>query len=171
MFLVEGYVDALALVAIDYGAAAVGGTGMSEVQVEEAKRLPGALYVLPDADEEAARPGDRGHGSSTPRRCFARTTTKRRHKMIEKAKDAADLFAEKGEDAKGILERLKQEAQDALDSALAAAPEGSKRERYRHAKEGLFPLISLLEDPGERALPKAVAGGAEYTVGRAGGVS
>ena len=57
MFLVEGYVDALALVAIGYGAAAVGGTGMSEVQVEEAKRLPGALYVLPDADEEGRKAG------------------------------------------------------------------------------------------------------------------
>ena len=59
-------------------------------------------------------------------------------------KDAADLFAEKGEGAKGSLERLKQEAQDALDSELAEAPEGSKRERYRYAKEGLFPLISRL---------------------------
>ena len=71
--------------------------------------------------------------------------------MIEKAKDAADLFAEKGEGAKGSLERLKQEAQDALDTELAEAPEGSKRERYRHAKEGLFPLISRLGDAGERA--------------------
>jgi DNA primase len=56
MFLVEGYVDALALVALGYGAAAVGGTGMSELQAEEARRLPGALYyVLPDADEEGRK--------------------------------------------------------------------------------------------------------------------
>ena len=55
MFLVEGYVDALALVALGYGAAAVGGTGMNDFQVEEARRLPGTLYVLPDADEEGRK--------------------------------------------------------------------------------------------------------------------
>ncbi len=50
-FLVEGYVDALALAALGYPAIAVGGTGISERQAEELARIPGPLYVLPDADE------------------------------------------------------------------------------------------------------------------------
>ena len=50
-FLVEGIVDALALAALGESAVAVGGTGISERQMAELKRLPGSLYVLPDADE------------------------------------------------------------------------------------------------------------------------
>jgi DNA primase len=54
VFLVEGYVDALALVALGYSAAAVGGTHVSERQLDELRRLRGPLYVLPDADESGA---------------------------------------------------------------------------------------------------------------------
>jgi len=58
VFLVEGYVDALALAALGYSAIAVGGTHMSDRQLEELWRIPGPIYILPDADEsgeEAAR--------------------------------------------------------------------------------------------------------------------
>jgi DNA primase len=55
MFLVEGYVDALALSALEYGVAAVGGTYLNQKQLEELKRLPGRIYVLPDADEEGEK--------------------------------------------------------------------------------------------------------------------
>ena len=51
-FLVEGIMDALALAAIGEGAIAVGGTGMSRKQLRELDRVPGPLYILPDADEE-----------------------------------------------------------------------------------------------------------------------
>jgi DNA primase len=51
-FLTEGIVDALALAAIGEGAIAVGGTGMSREQLRELDRVPGPLYILPDADEE-----------------------------------------------------------------------------------------------------------------------
>jgi DNA primase len=51
-FLTEGIVDALALAAIGEGAIAVGGTGMSRKQLRELDRVPGPLYILPDADEE-----------------------------------------------------------------------------------------------------------------------
>lgn len=54
-FLVEGYVDALALVALGYSAIAVGGTSVSQPQMEELLRLPGPLYILPDADEAGAK--------------------------------------------------------------------------------------------------------------------
>jgi DNA primase len=52
MFLVEGFIDAMALSVLGYGVAAVGGTHLNQEQLEELKRLPGPLYVLPDADEE-----------------------------------------------------------------------------------------------------------------------
>jgi len=55
MFVVEGYVDALALSALGYGVAAIGGTHPNQEQLEELKRLPGRIYVLPDADEEARK--------------------------------------------------------------------------------------------------------------------
>jgi DNA primase len=51
VFLVEGYVDALALAALGYPAVAVGGTHMSDRQLDELRRLPGPIYILPDADE------------------------------------------------------------------------------------------------------------------------
>ena len=51
-FLVEGYVDALAVAASGEGAIAVGGTGISLEQMRELERTPGPLYILPDADEE-----------------------------------------------------------------------------------------------------------------------
>jgi len=54
-FLVEGYVDALALAALGYPAVAVGGTNISEHQMRELRRLPGPLYILPDADESGAK--------------------------------------------------------------------------------------------------------------------
>ena len=55
MFVVEGYVDALALSALGYGVAAIGGTHPNPEQSEELKRLPGRIYVLPDADEEGRK--------------------------------------------------------------------------------------------------------------------
>jgi DNA primase len=54
-FLVEGYVDALALAALGYGVAAVGGTHANREQMDDLRRLPGPLYVLPDADEEGRK--------------------------------------------------------------------------------------------------------------------
>jgi len=51
-FLVEGIIDALALVALGENAIAVGGTNISEPQMRELGRIPGPLYILPDADEE-----------------------------------------------------------------------------------------------------------------------
>jgi len=53
-FLVEGIIDALALAASGESAVAIGGTGISREQLRELERLPGPLYILPDADEEGA---------------------------------------------------------------------------------------------------------------------
>ena len=53
-FLVEGIIDALGLVASGESAVAIGGTGISREQLRELERLPGPLYILPDADPEGA---------------------------------------------------------------------------------------------------------------------
>lgn len=52
IFLVEGIVDALAVVALGESAAAVGGTGVSQEQLLELRKIPTPVYILPDADEE-----------------------------------------------------------------------------------------------------------------------
>ena len=54
-FLVEGVVDALAVVALGESAVAVGGTSISREQREALKRFPEPLYILPDADEEGQK--------------------------------------------------------------------------------------------------------------------
>jgi len=54
-FLVEGYVDALAITALGEGAVAVGGTNISREQREALMKFPGPLYILADADEEGKK--------------------------------------------------------------------------------------------------------------------
>src|SRR5918999_712173 len=71
--------------------------------------------------------------------------------MSKEMKDMADLFAAEGEEAREILEGLKEQAKDALGVAASEAPaEGDFLGRYRHFKERELPLIMRLEDPGER---------------------
>src|SRR5918993_5495604 len=71
--------------------------------------------------------------------------------MSKEMKDTADLFAAEGEEAREILEGLKEQAKDALGLVISQAPaEGDFLGRYRHFKERELPLIMRLEDPGER---------------------
>jgi hypothetical protein len=42
--------------------------------------------------------------------------------LSQKIKDAADLFAAEGEEAREILEGLKEQAQDALGLAVSEVP-------------------------------------------------
>ena len=71
--------------------------------------------------------------------------------MSKEIKDAADLFAAEGEEAREILEGLKEQAKDALGLVISEAPaEDDFLGRYRHFKERELPLIMRLEDPGER---------------------
>jgi hypothetical protein len=66
-------------------------------------------------------------------------------------KDFADVFADQGEAAREVLERLRERAVDALDLELSEAPKGSNSlGAYRVAKERVLPLLLKLEDEGER---------------------
>lgn len=67
MFIVEGYVDALALAALGYGVAAIGGTHPNKEQLKELKRLPGTLYILSNADEEGMKAARRLAGDLYPK--------------------------------------------------------------------------------------------------------
>ena len=78
MFLVEGYRDALALVALGYDAAAVGGTHLSDRQMQELMRLPGRIYILPDADQEGEKAARRWAEELYPKAPCARPPTRRR---------------------------------------------------------------------------------------------
>ena len=83
--------------------------------------------------------------------CARQNTRERKSKLSQKIKDAADLFAAEGEEAREILEGLKEQAKDALDVAVSEAPaKGDVLGRYRRFKERELPLIMRLEDPGER---------------------
>lgn len=158
-FLVEGIVDALAVVAIGESAVAVGGTKISERQRWELERFPGSLYLLPDADEEGAKAAREWTRELYPgaRLCPAEYGGNR--------KDVADLFAAEGGRTAEVLNDLKGRAVDALDLALSEAPEGSARERYGYAREHVLPLLLRLEDAGEReAALEDAAQALSYTI-------
>ncbi len=71
--------------------------------------------------------------------------------MSKEIKDAADLFVAEGEEAREILEGLKEQGQDALGLAVSEAPpKGNTLGQYRFFKETELPLLMRLEDPGER---------------------
>lgn len=66
-------------------------------------------------------------------------------------KDAADLFAARGEEARDVIENLKNEAKDALSLAISEAPpKGDTLGQYRYFKDEELPLLMRLEDPEER---------------------
>lgn len=144
IYLVEGFLDALAPAALGLRAAAVGGTGISERQKEELLRLKGTIYALPDGDEPGAEAGRAWARELYPRALLCPA------EYGEGRKDVADLFAADGEGAKAVIERLKTKAEDALDLALAEAPKGSARGRYHYFRDVLAPLLVKIADEGER---------------------
>src|SRR5215213_4654165 len=102
----------------------------------------------PTRTKRASGPPASGCASSTPRRSCARRSTRGRRLV---RKDFADVFADQGEAAREILERLRERAVDALHLELSEAPKGSNSlGAYRAAKERVLPLLLKLEDEGER---------------------
>jgi DNA primase len=83
MLLVEGYVDALALAALGYGVAAVGGTHANQQQMEELRRLSDRIYVLPDADEEGRKAARRWAEELYPKAMLCPPEYERKEKEVE----------------------------------------------------------------------------------------
>jgi DNA primase len=143
--LVEGIVDALAGAALGESIAAVGSAEPSHKQLEELGRLSGSVYVLADDDDEG-------------REAARKTATRLYPEALlcppeygEGCEDLGDLFSSKGVDALAVLDSLKERAVDALALELSEAPKGKDRlGAYRVAKERILPLLTKLEDDGER---------------------
>ncbi len=141
--LVEGIVDATAAAALGESVAAVGGTGLSKAQAREAERFSGPLYVFPDADKEGREAGRKWTRELYPRALLCPA------EYGESFKDLAELYQERGEEARYVLEALKNRAVDGLDLALEEAPKSTARVKYRYAREEVLPLLLRLEE-GER---------------------
>jgi DNA primase len=152
IFLVEGYIDALAVAAAGRGAIAVGGTGMSLEQEAELKHLlsgDARLCILPDRDEEGAKAARAWAQMFFPKAMICPAS------YGEGAKDIADTFARSGAEKTGEhLDRLMSGAQDLIDIETAAAAkleEESVRTRFAYITEQIVPLLARVQPEGLRA--------------------
>ena len=149
-FLVEGIVDALALVALGESGIAVCGTNISREQMEELNRLSGPLHILPDNDDD-----ERGQKAARkwvrdlyPKALLYPAEYGEGDKM---RKDFAEVFADKGEVARQTLQALQERAVDGLEVAISELPDTpSKRERLKYVRESIFTLVLSLPDDSDR---------------------
>jgi DNA primase len=129
-FLVEGYVDGLAVTASARSVIAIGGTDISDAQRQELRRIvpEGAtIYILPDADESGAVAA-REWGADF----FPAARVCRPH--YEGGKDIADVFSALGpEKTREHLDRLVSTSRDMIDIQIEVAAEiqGGPREKLR----------------------------------------
>jgi DNA primase len=145
IFVVEGYIDALAIAASDRSAIAMGGTEISEAQRAELwKVVPGdaTIYILTD-DDESGQKAARAWG----REFFPRARVC--HPSYgEAAKDIADTFARDGAlKTAEHLDRLMATSRDMIDieTELAAEIQGGPREKLSYALENIVPLLARLK--------------------------
>ncbi|MDP9480373.1 MAG: toprim domain-containing protein, partial [Actinomycetota bacterium] len=141
VFLVEGYVDALAVAASGRSVVAVGGTGISDEQKGELRRLlpeDGRFYILPDDDErgvEAARTWSR---EFFPKAAVCPPS------YGEGSKDIADALARDGvEKTAEHLDKATKTAQDLIDieTEVTVDLKDRPRECLAYAVENIVPLI------------------------------
>jgi DNA primase len=150
VFLVEGYIDALAIASTGKGAIAIGGTHISEGQSAELRKLPSedtTIYILPDDDErgkEAARTWGREFFPQA-RVCPP--------SYGEGAKDIADTFAGEGaQKTDEHLMRLMATSKDMIDieTEVAADIKGGPREKLAYATQNIVPLLCEIEGDAVR---------------------
>jgi DNA primase/transcriptional regulator with XRE-family HTH domain len=145
VFIVEGIVDALAIAANGKNAIAVGGTSISDTQAAELDRLPGPVYILPDADEAGAQAALAWGRQFFPKAQVCPAS------YGEGAKDIADTFARNGGEKTGVhVERLASGARDMVDIETEAAAElaGGPREKLAYATEHIVPLLARITPDG-----------------------
>jgi DNA primase len=141
VFLVEGYVDALAIAATGKSVIAVGGTKMSDVQLQELRSAPSRYYVLTDADEKGAE-ATREWGRTLCPQTFVCNRD-----YGKDGKDAADLLPAIGVGQMGEhLERLMASAKDPIDleTDVLAKMGGDRREKLAHAIEHIVPMMAKI---------------------------
>jgi DNA primase len=144
LFLVEGFIDALAVAATGRTAVAVGRTKMSVPQRGELQRImspESVIHILPDAHEsgsEAAR--------TWGREFFPQVKMCTAH-YGEGATDIADFFARDGaEGTAEHLDRLMVGAKDMVDleTEVAASLEGTVRDKLAYTTENIVPLLAKI---------------------------
>jgi DNA primase len=134
VYLVEGYIDALAVAATGKSVVAVGGTNASEVQLAGLKRIP-KIHILPDNDE----------GGSTAATTWSRALYPAARicpaDYGESRKDVADLFAAtSGEKTIEHLNRLVLASRDILDVEMEVAKEiDDRRGRLAYMAKNIAP--------------------------------
>jgi len=153
IFLVEGYIDALAVAATGRSAVAVGGTNASEEQIAELRRVVSAetkVFILPDRD-------DRGEAAATTwaKALYPAARTCPAYYGAEDRKDVADLFAGVGlAERDGVgeqLDRLVSASRDILDIEMERAAEiEDRRERLAYMSKNIAPLLAPLHPEGLR---------------------
>jgi DNA primase len=145
VFLVEGYVDALAVAATGKSVVAVGGTNASQVQLADLKMIP-SIHILPDNDEEGAA------GARVWARALYPEARICPADYGEGRKDVADLFAATTPEATiEHLNRLVEASTDILDVEMEVAKSiDDRRERLAYMRENIAPLIAPLEPEGLR---------------------
>jgi DNA primase len=143
IFLVEGYIDALAIAITSRGAIAVGGADISEAQSRELRKVlseDATIYILPDDEsgKEAAR---------TWGRQFFPQARVCPPSYGEAAKDIADTFAREGAQKTGEhLDRLMAASKDMIDTETetAADIEGGVREKLAYVLQNIVPLLARI---------------------------
>jgi DNA primase len=144
IFLVEGYIDALAVASTGRSAIAVGGTAISAALSAELQRVVSEstrIYILPDNDASGAEAAREWGIGLFPQAKIGPTS------YGERAKDIADVFAREGaEKTAAHLDRLVSAAQDMIDIETEVAAEigGGPREKLAYATEHIVPLLARI---------------------------
>ena len=160
VFVVEGILDSLSLVAIGKSAIAVGGTNLSVEQIMEVDKIASGgrrLYLLPDADEN----GKGKQAAVAWARLLYPSALICRADYGDERKDFADLFAAVGHDgASDYLGDLVTGAVDLVDMLTQVAKEmNSWRDQFAYATKEIVPLIARVEPESMRAATIDAVGG------------
>src|SRR5215217_6085217 len=148
IFIVEGFIDALAVAATGRSAVAVGGTWISDEQKVDLRRLlpeEGRLYCLTDNDDSGVEAA-RAWGREFFPKAFVCGSS-----YGENAKDIAEAFACEGSEKTGEhLDRLAASAKDMIDieAEAAAQIEGGPREKLAYATKNIIPLLARVSPAG-----------------------
>jgi DNA primase len=147
---VEGIIDALAVAAAGKNAIAVGGTGISNSQIADLRRLlreDGQVYILPDDDESGSQAARKW-----ARHLYPRALVCKADYGGEDRKDAADLFAGAGAPQTGEhLDRLAATSENLVDIETRVAAElASPRRMFDYAAEHIIPLAARIPSESSR---------------------
>jgi CHC2 zinc finger len=154
VFLVEGFLDHLALSASGVPSVGIGCATPSASQIKDLRNLirrGHEIVVVPDNDKN-------GRGIEAARKTVEKQYPGARMAgfLPEPHKDAADLFESASrEEVRETLWDLAEEARDAVGLALEDLAEDDLR-RVRHIKSRILPLILRLPDSEREAVLRGV---------------